>query len=477
MFIGREYELNFLNERYNSGKAEFIVLYGRRRVGKTELLSEFCKGKKHIFYTCNEYTNAKQLNEFSRKFLATNSDVAKIIKQFLDWESAFSFFGEYAQNEKMVIVIDEFPYMVKGDSSIPSILQNLWDHNLKNKNIMLILSGSAMSFIENELLGYKNPLYGRTTATYKLEPMPYYDAVKFFPNYSDEDKTIAYAILGGIPHYLNQFDAEMSLEENIKKKILQKSAQLYDEVDFLLHQELREPAVYITIIEAIALGCTKYTEICDKSNVEGTKLSMYLKNLVELGIVIREMPALSKNKDQMKRSQGEYVLADSFFRFYYSYVYPHKAELDTNNVDLVWKHCIKNDLHRFASKAFENMSIRFLHLLNGREELPCYFTAFARWWGKVTRKDENGKIRTTAEEIDVVSSDISESTYLVGECKFTNAPFDMGQYKVLAEKHPFCGTVHYYLFSLNGFTDAVVDEAENNENIHLITLDDMMREQ
>ncbi len=476
MFIGRKYELDFLNERYNSHKAEFIVLYGRRRVGKTALLCEFCKDKKHIFYTCNEYTNSKQLGEFSSRFLRTNPEIASIVKQFADWESAFSFLGEYDQDEKMVIVIDEFPYMVKGDTSIPSILQNLWDHKLKDKNIMLILSGSSMSFIENEILGYKNPLYGRTTATYKLEPMEYYDAAKFFPNYSDEDKAIAYSILGGIPHYLNHFDPALSLEENIKKKILQRSAPLYDEVEFLLHQELREPAVYITVIEAIALGCNKYAEICEKSNVEGTKLSMYLKNLVDLGIVIREMPALSKNKDQLKRSQGEYVLADSFFRFYYSYVYPHKAELDTNNVELVWKHCIKNDLHRFASKAFENMSIRYLHLLNGREELPCYFTAFARWWGKVIRKDENGKMRATAEEIDVVSSDISESTYLVGECKFTNAPFDMGQFKALVEKHPFEGVVHYYLFSLNGFTDAVIGEASKNANVHLVTLADMMKE-
>ncbi len=474
MFIGREYELNFLNERYASSQAEFIVLYGRRRVGKTELLTEFCKGKKHIFYTCNEYTNAKQLAEFSNKFLPTNPNIAGIIKHFADWDAAFSFLGEYDQGEKTVVVIDEFPYMVKGDESIPSVLQNLWDHSLKNKNIMLILSGSSMSFIENELLGYKNPLYGRTTGTYKLEPLPYYDAVKFFPDYSNEDKTLAYAILGGIPHYLKQFDPKLSIEENIKKKILTKSAQLYDEVEFLLHQELREPAVYITIIEAIALGCNKYSEICEKSHVDGSKLSTYLKNLVELGIVIRELPALSKESDKIKRSQGEYVLADSFFRFYYSFVYSHKAELDTNNVDIVWKYCVKDNLHRFASKAFENMSIRYLHLLNGKEKLPCYFTAFARWWGKLTQKGDDGKTRTTSEELDVAAIDLSGKIYLVGECKFTNAAFDLGQLNATKKKHPFSGTVHYYLFSLNGFTSAVTDESLRDNTIHLVTLEDIL---
>ncbi len=473
MFIGREYELKFLNERYASNQAELIVLYGRRRVGKTELLTEFCKGKKHVFYTCNEYTNVKQLKEFFNKLLPTNPNMANIFKQFHDWDTAFTFLGEYNFDEKMVIVIDEFPYMVKGDESIPSVLQNLWDHNLKNKNIMLILSGSSMSFIENEILGYKNPLYGRTTATYKLEPMPYFDAVKFFPNYSNEDKAIAYSILGGIPHYLRQFDGNISLEQNIKTKLLQKSAQLYDEVEFLLHQELREPAVYITIIEAIALGCNKYSEIAEKSNIESAKLSTYLKNLLELGIIIKQLPALSKTKDNIKKNQGEYMLADDFFRFYYTYVYPHKAELDTNNVELVWKHCIKNDLHHFASRSFENICIRYLYVLAGQEKLPAFFTSFSRWWGKVTKRDDSGKLITGSEEIDIVGVDIQGKNYLIGECKFTNEPFDMGQLNKLREKIFFVGNIYIYLFALNGFTDAVKAEAKDKGNIYLFDLNDI----
>lgn len=473
MFIGREYELRFLNERYASNQAELIVLYGRRRVGKTELLTEFCKGKKHIFYTCNEYTNSKQLKEFSNKFLPTNPDVANLFKQFHDWDSAFTFLGEYDSVEKMIIVIDEFPYMVKGDESIPSVIQNLWDHNLKNKNIMLILSGSSMSFIENEILGYKNPLYGRATATYKLEPMPYFDAVKFFPNYSNEDRAIAYSILGGIPHYLRQFDGNISLEQNIKTKILLKSAQLYDEVEFLLHQELREPAVYITIIEAIALGCNKYSEIAEKSNIESAKLSTYLKNLLELGIIMKQLPALSKTKDNIKKNMGEYVLVDDFFRFHYSYIYPHKAELDTNNVDLVWKHCIKNDLHRFASRSFENMCIRYLYVLAGQEKLPALFTSFSRWWGKVTKRDKDGRLQTGSEEIDIVGADFGGENFLIGECKFTNEPFDMGQLQKLRDKIFFDGNVYIYLFALNGFTNAVKTEADNEGNIYLIDLNAM----
>lgn len=475
MFIGRKYELDFLNEHYNSGKAELIVLYGRRRVGKTELLTEFCKGKKHIFYSCNEYTNEKQLREFGNKFLPTNPPLAGIIKQLSDWESAFSFIGEYDQSERMIVVIDEFPYMVNADESIPSVLQNLWDHNLKDKNIMIILSGSSMSFIEKKILAYKKPLYGRTTGICKLEPLPYYDAIKFFPNYSDEDKVITYSVLGGIPHYLKQFDDKKTLEQNIKSCILSKSSVLYDEVDFLLHQELREPAVYITIIEAIALGCNKFSEISEKSTVDTSRLSVYLKNLTELGIIKKELPALSKTKDTIKKSQGEYIISDSFFRFYYTYVYPHKSDLDTNNVDMVYKYCVKDTLHDFASKAFENISIRYLQLQSSQDKLPTFFSSFARWWGKVTRQDENGKPRSVSEEIDVVAIDHTGHEYLIGECKFTNEAFDMQQLRKMKDKVPFQGKCHFYLFSLNGFTDAVISEADSNQNIYLVSIADMLK--
>lgn len=220
MFIGRKTELTFLNDHYNSDSAELIVIYGRRRVGKTELINEFCKNKKTIFYLCNEYQDNIQLTNFSKRVLSYSS--SPITDSFSNWERAFNYLGEIDSNEKLVIVIDEFPYMVKGNESIPSIIQGIWDHNLRNKNIMLILSGSSVSFFESKILGYKNPLYGRATGIYKLEPLKYYEAIQFFPNYSNEDKLIAYAVLGGIPHYLKQFDNTKSLEENIIKKFLLK---------------------------------------------------------------------------------------------------------------------------------------------------------------------------------------------------------------------------------------------------------------
>ena len=323
MFIGRESELNFLEERYSSNKGELVVLYGRRRVGKTETLKQFCKDKPHLFFSCRECTDKLQLKNFSEKLLKEKIPASAYISEFTDWENAFRSITELPYGEKKkLVVIDEFPYMCKGNESIPSVLQNLWDDLLKDENIMLILCGSAMSFIEKELLAEKNPLYGRATGIYKMTEMGFYDAAKFFPDYSPKEKVIAYSILGGIPHYLNQFDGNRTLEKNIKKSILSKGCALYSEVEFLLRQELRETPVYNSIIEAVALGNTKLNEISMKSLIDDTsKTSVYLKNLIELGIIEREFSISESIKEKANSNKGLYRITDNFFRFWYSFVF------------------------------------------------------------------------------------------------------------------------------------------------------------
>ena len=298
MFIGRKQELQFLEDKYNSKGGQLVVLYGRRRVGKTETLREFCKGKQHVFYSCREVSDKLQLRSFSQKLLRQNIPAASYVKEFSDWESALKSITELPYGDsKKLLIIDEFPYMCKGNTSIPSILQTLWDEYLKDENVMIVLCGSAMSFIEKELLAEKNPLYGRATGIYKMESMGFYDAAKFFPNYSERDKIIAYAVLGGIPHYLKQFDPDISLEDNIKNNILTKGCALYSEVEFLLRQELRETSLYNSIIEAVALGNTKLNEISVKSLIDDTsKTSVYLKNLIELEIVEREFSINGKSE-------------------------------------------------------------------------------------------------------------------------------------------------------------------------------------
>ena len=290
MFIGRSSELKFLENKYKTDNGQLIVLYGRRRVGKTETLKKFCEGKPHVFFACRECTDKLQLKSFSEKMMKEDIPAKQYIDQFADWDKAFRAVLDLPYGDrKKLLVVDEFPYMCKDNSSIPSILQNLWDEILKDSNVMIILCGSAMSFIEKEVLAEKNPLYGRATGVYKMEAMNFYEAAEFFPEYSAKDKLTAYSILGGIPHYLKQFDPRQSLADNIKQNIFTKGCTLYSEVEFFLRQELRETSLYNSLLEAVALGNTRLNDISQKSLVEDTsKTSVYLRNLVQLGIVERE---------------------------------------------------------------------------------------------------------------------------------------------------------------------------------------------
>ena len=476
MFVGRETELSFLDERYESGRAEFIVLYGRRRVGKTELLTEFSAGKECFFFTCNEYTDRKQRQKFTEAMVDFDPAMAKTARGFRDWQDIFSALPRLSHRQKLVIVIDEFPYMCKGDKSIPSVLQSLWDHSLRNEDIMLIVSGSSVSFMEDELLSAKNPLYGRATAIYRLAPLPFDDAVRFFPGYSAEEKMIAYAILGGIPHYLKQFDPDRSLADNIVGRILTKGNVLFGEVEYILHQELREPATYNTILETVALGSTRFNEIAERSGIESSKLNVYLKSLMALGLVEKEVPVSTSEKDAARRSVGEYRICNNFFRFWFAFAYPNMTELEKGGAGEIWEYEIKDGLHRFASKAFEEICVEWLRKQRKEGNLPFRFRQIGRWWGKVRRKDENGKAFSVAEEIDILAYDREQTHFLLGECKFRNEPFDMPQLRAFRQKFDRPDkTVYYYVFSLSGFTKAVSEEED--KYLKLISVSDMMEKE
>jgi len=382
--------------------------------------------------------------------------------------------------KKKLLIIDEFPYMCKGNKSIPSILQNLWDAELKEKNVMIILCGSAMSFMEKELLAEKNPLYGRATGIYKMNEMGFYDAMKFFPNYSDKEKVLVYSVLGGIPHYLRQFRSELSVAENIKKNILTKGCVLYSEVDFLLHQELRETPIYNSIIEAVALGNTKLNDISQKSLVEDTsKTSVYLKNLIELGIVEREFSVDTKVKEKATANRGTYRLTDNFFRFWYAFGFTNFSQLEDGDVDGVYDFVIAPALHEFASFAFEDICREFVRELQKKNDLPFRYTKMGRWTGRTTVRDKSAVsgMRVAETEIDLLGIGRDETEYLVGECKFKKEPFNYTEYlntkmKLTIQKET--AEFHYALFSESGFDEKVKAEAEKETNVQLYTLNDIV---
>lgn len=478
MFIGREQELKFLNDKYESENGQLVVLYGRRRVGKTETLREFCKGKPHVFYSCTQSTDKAQLSRFSGHMLRENIPAGQYISEFADWEKAFLAILDLPYGDKKkLVVIDEFPYMCKGDKSIPSILQYLWDAEFKNANVMIVLCGSAMSFIEKDLLAEKNPLYGRATGIYKMNGMGFYDAMKFFPEYSDKDKVLAYSVLGGIPHYLKQFDSKLSLAENIKKNILTKGCVLYSEVDFLLHQELRETPIYNSIIEAVALGNTKLNDISQKSLIEdASKTSVYLKNLIELGIVEREFSVDVKVREKANTKRGTYRLTDNFFRFWYAFGFANISQLEEGDVDGVYDYIIEPELHEFASFPFEDVCKEFVRELQKKNALPFRYARLGRWMGKTTlrNKKEERDFRVSETEIDLLGIGRGEKEYLVGECKFKTRPFEYAEYlDIKAKLTPLKESARFYyaLFSESGFDEKIKKEAEKVNDLALYDLD------
>lgn len=488
MFIGREQEIGFLEEKYNSPGGQLIVLYGRRRIGKTETLCQFCIDKPAVFYSCREMSDSKQYAAYMERMQKAGVPADKYFNAFNNWEAAFKSITELpGGNRKKLLIIDEFPYMCKGNSSIPSVLQILWDEDLKNQNVMIVLCGSSMSFIEKELLSEKNPLYGRATGIYKMSELPFNDAVKFFPDYSDEDKMLAYSILGGVPHYLRQFDPAIPIRENIIRNVLTKGCVLYNEVEFLIRQELREPAFYNTVIEAIAHGNTQLNDIYTKTQLDKAKISVYIKNLIELQLLEREFSVLSSTgsassgKEQAASTRGLYRITDNFFRFWYSFISPNLSDLETGDTQGVYDYAILPRINHFVSLTYERVCREFIRKKSQHNELPFRIAALGRWWGKWNKEvsDINGKQRMTAidTEIDIVAVDESSNSYIFGECKYRNSQMDMDDLDKLIDKASITkkgSKVFYALFSKAGFTDKLSERAAADDNTMLFPLSDVV---
>jgi AAA+ ATPase superfamily predicted ATPase len=371
--------------------------------------------------------------------------------------------------------------MCKGNPSIPSILQILWDETLKNQEVMIVLCGSAMRFIEKKILSEKNPLYGRATGIYKMNELPFDDAVKFFPSYSDEDKILAYAILGGIPHYLRQFDPALSLRENMIKNVLTKGCVLYNEVEFLIRGELREPAFYNTVIEAIALGNTQLNDIYMKTQLDKSTISVYLKNLMELQIVEREFSVLSGEKERATSTRGLYRITDNFFRFWFGFVSPNLSDLEIDDAEGVFTYVVRPQLNDFAASVFETVCRAFIRKKNRLGELPFRVSKLGRWWGKLNQTvlTDTGKEKTISvnTEIDIVAVDAKSKKYILGECKFRNSEMDVADLAHLKEKSSVAkkgAAIQYALFSKSGFTKGLIAQASEDESLKLFSLSDIV---
>lgn len=462
-FIGRENELADLNGMYMQHSFQMFVLYGRRRVGKTTLLNEFCKGKKHIFYSAEQSNDKLNLEKFSSLVFQYYHETN--LEPFSSWTNALSYIDERQQEKRLVIVIDEFPYLVRKNRALLSELQHLIDHKLKNGNLFIVLCGSYMGFMEKEVLGSKSPLFGRRTGQLHMKPFAYQTAVKFLDKFSAEEKLALYGAFGGTPLYLQQVNMEESFEENLKRTFLKNTSYLYEEPLLLLRQEVQEPGVYSAIIEAIAGGYTKANEIATKIGEEPAKCLKYIKILCELGILYKETPFGEKETSR----KTIYGISDFMFRFWYRYVFTNRTLIETGAKEAVWLRRIQPDYNNYMGLVFEKICMDYLTEQNAKGELPILFTSIGRWWGT------NSAARAQVE-IDLIANDGKE--YLIGECKWRNEKLDMAVLQTLKEKADVFsktrGRTWFVLFSKSGFTQTVIEEAKKDDSLILVNLSDLM---
>lgn len=462
-FYGRDNELKELNNLYNKNGFKFVVVYGRRRVGKSSLIQKFIDEykKPNISFMALEQNDKQNLDAFSKVVLDKYSSAKSYLTSFPNWEKVFEYIIMQAEKEKLIIFIDEFPYLANSNPSISSILQKYIDNSFKATNITLILCGSSMSFMEQQVLGHKSPLYGRRDMQFKVEPFDYFDSAKFFDNWSNEDKVLAYAVTGGIPQYLNKLKAYSNISDGIKNEFLKKNGSLYEEPRNLLLQELREPAVYNTIIRAIASGASKLNEISTKAGEDGKKISKYLNTLITLHIVRKEFPMFNNQE-----RNGIYKVYDNMFRFWYRFVAENNMNIEAGMVDYVYDEKILQDVPNYMGLVFEDICIQYLIKQNKAFSLPIVFNDIGRWWG-------SNSIRKCQEEIDIIA--ISNNTAIFGECKWKNLAGieTLKELKRKAELFKQFDNKYYYIFAKGSFAKPLIEAASQDDFIKLVSLKDI----
>ena len=397
-FVDRVKELDALEERYQSNRSEFLIIYGRRRIGKTELIKQFAKDKKHFYFLSRKEPIILEVDRFRKKFskkfniyLEETKDFEALFKQILE---------KVDTSQKFIFLIDEFPYLIEKYKPILSLFQHMWDETLNDKNVFLILTGSSVSMMETEVLGYKSPLYGRRTGQLKIGPIKIAYLKEFLPNYKTEDLLKTYGAVGGIPFYLKEFDSKKSFLQNIKNTFFNKSNILYEEAEILLREELREPNTYFNILKAILDGSTKLSEISTKSLVDITNINKYISVLETLKFVRKEYPITQP----VKPRNFVYKVDDNYFRFWLSYVYPYKEEIEEQPESVL--EFVKKNYNGYMGPLFEEIVKQYIW------KLTCNnFNKIGKWWHK-------------DQEIDLVALNENKKQISFFECKYKNLGYN-----------------------------------------------------
>jgi len=440
LFVDREKELSILENEYKKDKFRFLVLYGRRRVGKTTLIKHFLNKHKGIYFLATVENEALLIEKF--KNIVADYFKDEFLKNISlnSFEQIFQYIAN--RNEKLIIVIDEFQYLAKVNPAISSIFQKIIDEFLKNKNIFLILCGSIISLMYKETLSYSSPLYGRREANIKLSQLKF----KYIKEFFDIDEMIQielYSILGGVPKYLEIFEYDKDILNSIAKNILDKDSFLYNEAFFLLQDEISEGVTYFSILEVIANGAHKLGEIASRLQKPVTNITSFMKKLIDLEIIYKDIPVTENHKSK----KGEYYIKDNFLRFYFSYVFPYRSQLEIGNIEFVLDR-LRLTFNEFVGKTYEDLAREYV--LNNFNVIKC-----GRWWDKDT-------------EIDILA--IGDEFTLFRECKWQNRKVTMKILKDLIEKSKKIevNDKKYILFSKKGFTEDLIEFAKKRDDIILV---------
>lgn len=463
-FLGREKEILVLEKEY-ARDGGFVVIYGRRRIGKTTLIKQFIKSKTAFYFLATKEVESQSMKRFAGVIARTTGNSVLQKAAFSDWLDLFQAVADYKPNEKKVLVIDEFPYLVKVNDSFPSILQNAWDEILKDSNVMLILCGSLISMMKKHALSYESPLYGRRTAQMRIAPLPFttvYENQKL----SFEEAAEQYSITGGVPKYMEFFSDGQPLYEQIKENVLSKNGFLYEEPNFLLTDEVQVPTNYFSIIKVIADGNHKLGTIAGILGLETSALTPYLKTLSELGFIEKQVPVTERNAEKTRK--GLYFISDNFLRFWFRYVYPYKGELELDNTQISLDELDKDFKEKFVAFAYEDICKEIFARLCSDKAIDFTPSKIGSYW----LNDKSGNT-----QIDVMAVDTVNKRLFAGECKYHNQPIDADVYFELVKKvdnsseikSAFKGyTVIYGVFSKSGFTSRMTDINNSNPNLFLI---------
>lgn len=457
-FVDRELEMETLQNEYERDGSAFVVLYGRRRVGKTTLISEFIKDKKALFFLASEEAEAQNRNAFREKVAEfIDSDLLRSA-DIKNWDVLFKSIMDTPFDSKPVIVLDEFQYLGKANPAFPSIFQRIWEEILKDKSVMVILCGSLISMMESQTLAYGSPLYGRRTAQIRLKQIPFGYYHEFFTNKSRKELIEMYAVTGGVPKYIELFSESKGIYSAIQKCILNLSGYLYDEPYFLLQQEVSEVGSYFSIIKAIAAGNSKLSAISSILEIKSTSLTKYLKTLIDLDILEREVPITEENPEKSKK--GLYKIKDNYLRFWFAFVYPNMSFIESGHSRIVMNKIKNNLVKNHIAFVYEDVCKERMWDLNGEGAWPFNFTKIGRYWD-------------SKDEIDIVALDPEGKNLILGECKYWAEPVGVSVLRDLEAKTDSVAwerdkrKVWYVLFSASGFTDELKSLADGREDLLL----------